>query len=100
MPLCAGQRLGPYENHPLLGAGGMGEVYSARDARLGRDVAVKVLRPEVRAGSRTLRRFEQEARAAGALNHPNIVALHDLVPTRARLILSWNSSRAGPSGSG
>jgi eukaryotic-like serine/threonine-protein kinase len=74
----AGTRLGPYEVLGPLGAGGMGEVYRARDARLGRDVAVKVL-PRSLAGDRgRLLRFEQEARAAGRLNHPHVLAVFDV----------------------
>jgi len=76
MTLAAGTRLGPYEIVSMVGSGGMGEVYRARDPRLGRDVAVKVLRSEV-ADSNRMRRFEQEARALGALNHSNILAIHD-----------------------
>jgi len=76
--LAPGQRLGPYEVLSPLGAGGMGEVYKARDERLGRFVAVKVLPEELAANPRRLRRFELEARAASALNHPNIVAIHDI----------------------
>jgi serine/threonine protein kinase len=78
MTLPPGQRLGPYEIVGALGAGGMGEVYRARDSRLGREVAVKVLPPGFAADSDRLRRFEQEARAAGALNHPNVLAVYDL----------------------
>jgi len=78
MPLPSGARLGPYEILSALGAGGMGEVYRARDARLGRDVAVKVLHAGMSTDADRLRRFEQEARAAAALNHPNILAVHDL----------------------
>lgn len=78
MPLDPGARLGPYEVLAPLGAGGMGEVYRARDPRLGRDVAVKVLPAGLSADAERLRRFEQEARAAAALNHPNILAVHDL----------------------
>src|SRR3974390_1068372 len=78
MPLATGTKLGPYEILAPLGAGGMGEVYRARDMRLGRDVAVKIL-PEsfAREGDR-LRRFEQEARSVAALNHPNILAVFDV----------------------
>jgi eukaryotic-like serine/threonine-protein kinase len=75
--LGPGVRLGPYEILAPLGAGGMGEVYRARDERLGREVAVKVLHPESSADPDRLRRFEQEAKAAGALNHPNLVAVFD-----------------------
>jgi serine/threonine protein kinase len=78
MTLAAGTRLGPYEVVSLLGSGGMGEVYRARDARLGRDVAVKVLTSSARASPDRLRRFEQEARAAGGLNHPGVVAIYDV----------------------
>jgi Tol biopolymer transport system component len=72
-----GTRVGPYEIVSLLGRGGMGEVYRARDVRLSRDVALKVLHTDVVADRARVRRFEQEARAAGLLNHPNIVAVYD-----------------------
>ena len=78
MPLPAGTRLGPYEILSPLGAGGMGEVYRARDERLKRDVAIKVLPAGVSNDADRLRRFEQEAQAAGALNHPNITAVYDI----------------------
>jgi Tol biopolymer transport system component len=78
MTLAAGFRLGPYEIVAPIGAGGMGEVYRARDARLGRDVAIKVLPASFSKDPDRLRRFEQEARAAGVLNHPNITAVYDL----------------------
>jgi serine/threonine-protein kinase len=78
-----GTRLGRYQIVAPLGAGGMGEVYRARDPDLGREVAIKVLPSAHSADPERLRRFEQEARAAGALNHPNILAIHD-VGTRAR----------------
>jgi serine/threonine protein kinase/tetratricopeptide (TPR) repeat protein len=76
-----GRSLGPYEIRELIGAGGMGEVYRAHDPRLGRDVAIKVLPVLLATNSDRLRRFEQEARAAAALNHPNILAIHDLGET-------------------
>ncbi len=78
MTLTAGSRLGPYEILAPLGAGGMGEVYRAKDPRLGREVAIKVLPASFSADPDRLRRFEQEARAAGILNHPNITAVHDI----------------------
>ena len=74
MTLAASTRLGPYEILSPIGAGGMGEVYKARDTRLGRDVAVKVMPAEFAADPERLHRFEQEAGAAAALNHPSIVA--------------------------
>ena len=78
MALALGTRLGPYEILALIGSGGMGEVYRARDTRLDRDVAIKVL-PERTAGdAEHLHRFAQEARACAALDHPNIVAVHDI----------------------
>jgi serine/threonine protein kinase/Tol biopolymer transport system component len=77
MSLVAGSRLGPYEIVSLLGAGGMGEVWRARDSRLGRDVAVKVLPVHVADDPKALARFEREARAVAALSHPNVLALHD-----------------------
>ncbi len=76
--LTAGDKLGPYEIVGPLGAGGMGEVYRARDARLGRDVAIKVLPASFASDAERLRRFEQEARAVAALNHPNILAIFDI----------------------
>ena len=76
--LAPGARLGPYEIVALLGAGGMGKVYLAHDPRLGREVAIKVLSRHAPAGHAQLRRFEQEARAAGALNHPNLLAVFDV----------------------
>ncbi|MFY9552881.1 MAG: protein kinase [Thermoanaerobaculia bacterium] len=78
MTLAAGSKLGPYEILSPLGAGGMGEVYRARDTRLGREVAIKVLPASFSQDPDRLRRFEQEARAASALNHPNILTIHDV----------------------
>jgi len=76
--ISPGARLGPYEILGQIGAGGMGEVYRAKDLRLGRDVAIKVLPASFSADPDRLRRFEQEARAAGVLNHPNITAVYDI----------------------
>src|SRR5512141_576669 len=78
MALASGSRLGPYEIVAPLGAGGMGEVYRARDPRLGREVAIKVLPESFSQDADRLKRFEQEARAAGVLNHPNITAVYDI----------------------
>jgi len=78
LPISSGSKLGPYEILSLLGAGGMGEVYRARDPRLGRDVAIKVLPADRMADEGRRRRFIQEARAASALNHPNIVTVHEV----------------------
>src|SRR4051795_7260660 len=78
MPIPAGARIGPYEILGWLGAGGMGDVYRARDARLARDVAIKVIPAALATDASRVRRFEQEARAAGQLNHPNILAVHDV----------------------
>src|SRR5438876_293849 len=78
MPLTAGDRLGPYEILAPLGSGGMGEVFRARDTRLNREVALKVLPAAVAADPARLQRFEQEARASATLNHPNIVVVHDV----------------------
>jgi Tol biopolymer transport system component len=76
--LAAGTKLGPYEILAPLGVGGMGEVYRAKDARLGREIALKVLPEEFSSDKERLVRFEQEARAASALNHPNILTVHDV----------------------
>jgi eukaryotic-like serine/threonine-protein kinase len=78
MALSSGTKLGPYEIQSLLGAGGMGEVYRARDARLDRTVAIKVLPPSFSADRDRMQRFAQEARAAAALNHPNILSIFDI----------------------
>lgn len=78
MSLAPGTKLGPYEIVAPIGAGGMGEVYRARDSRLNRDVAIKVLPAAFSADAERLRRFEQEARALSALNHPNLLAIYDI----------------------
>src|SRR5262252_9237183 len=78
MPLTSGMRVGPYEVVAPLGAGGMGEVYRARDSRLRRDVALKILPTSVANDPDRRLRFEQEAHAAAALNHPNILAIYDV----------------------
>ena len=78
MSLAPGTRLGPYEIVAFIGAGGMGEVYRAQDPRLGREVAIKVLPASFVSDPDRVRRFEQEARAAGMLNHPNVVAVYDI----------------------
>jgi eukaryotic-like serine/threonine-protein kinase len=77
MALASGTQLGPYEILTFAGAGGMGEVYRARDTRLNRDVAVKILPAEFARDPERMRRFQQEAQAVAALNHPNILAIHD-----------------------
>ncbi|HUF48032.1 MAG TPA: protein kinase [Vicinamibacterales bacterium] len=77
MPLTPGTRLGPYEVIAAIGAGGMGEVYRARDTKLDRDVAIKVLPSHLAADPEALARFEREAKAVAALSHPNILAIHD-----------------------
>src|SRR5262245_53915179 len=78
MSFASGTKLGPYEIQATLGAGGMGEVYRARDMRLGRDVAIKVLPSSLSLDPDRLHRFEQEACAAGALNHPNVLVVHHI----------------------
>ena len=80
MPLEPGTRLGPYEIVSRLGAGGMGEVYKARDGRLGRTVAVKVLADAIATDPSSQARFEREARVISSLNHPHICTLFDVGP--------------------
>jgi len=79
LPLQSGTRIGGYEIASLLGAGGMGEVYRARDTRLGRDVAIKILSPRIAADQGAVLRFEREARALATLNHPNIATIYDVI---------------------
>src|SRR6202167_3284206 len=98
MALPSGTKLGPYEIVAPIGAGGMGEVYRAKDTRLGRDVAIKVLPEAFARDADRLRRFEQEARAVAALNHPNILAIddiveHDSTPFIVSELLQGNSLR-------
>ena len=83
MALAPGTRLGPYEIVSAVGAGGMGEVYRARDSRLDRDVAVKVLPERLASDPDAMTRFHREARAVAALSHPNIVAIHDFGDQRS-----------------
>ena len=78
MPLTAGTKLGPFEILAPLGAGGMGEVYRAKDTRLGRDVAIKVLPEHLSANPEVRARFEREAKTVSSLNHPNICTLFDV----------------------
>jgi serine/threonine protein kinase len=82
MTLSPGTKLGPYEIQSLVGAGGMGEVYRAHDARLDRTVAIKILPVSYSADRDRLQRFAQEARAAAALNHPNILSIFDIGDNR------------------
>src|ERR1051326_2657200 len=90
MPLSAGEKLGPYEIVESIGKGGMGEVYRARDARLNRDVAIKVSAAEFS------ERFEREARAVAALNHPNICTLYDVGPNYIVMEYIEGESPKGP----
>ena len=88
MAISPGQKIGPYEVISSIGAGGMGEVYRARDTRLGREVALKILPAEFSANRDSLKRFEQEARSASALNHPNIITIYDVGATDSISYLS------------
>ena len=78
MPLPAGTKLGPYQIQSPLGAGGMGEVYKAKDTRLDRTVAIKILAAGLSSSPEIKQRFEREARAASAINHPNIVTVYEV----------------------
>jgi serine/threonine protein kinase len=78
MPLAAGTRFGPYEIFAPIGAGGMGEVYRAKDTKLGRDVALKVLPEAFAHDAERMARFEREAQVLASLNHPNIATIHGL----------------------
>src|SRR5579863_8130837 len=83
MALSAGEKLGPYQILAPIGAGGMGEVYSARDTKLDRDVAIKVLPAALAQNPERLARFEREAKVLAALNHPNIAAIYGLAETES-----------------
>jgi eukaryotic-like serine/threonine-protein kinase len=91
MSLNSGTKLGPYEIVAPLGAGGMAEVYRARDTRLDRIVAIKVLPPALAVDSDRLERFQHEARILSALNHPNLRAIHDVGSEGGVLSLCRNS---------
>lgn len=95
VPLAPGERIGPYEIQALLGAGGMGEVYRGRDTRLGRDVALKRIAPKLADDPAYRHRFEIEARAASALNHPSIVTIYDIGETDGRswIAMEWVEGR-------
>ncbi|HXG66646.1 MAG TPA: protein kinase, partial [Blastocatellia bacterium] len=86
-PLPAGTRISHYRIQSLLGVGGMGEVYLAEDPRLGRRVALKLLPAEYARNDNRLRRFEQEARAASALNHPNIITIFEIGRTESLMFI-------------
>src|SRR5512142_1947227 len=88
MSVAMPTRLGPYEILDPLGAGGMGEVYRARDTRLSREVAVKVLPAELASDVGRLRRLEKEAQAASALNHPNIVTIYEIGTSHSRSFIA------------
>ncbi len=101
MPTRRRRVSGPYEVVGLVGAGGMGEAYRARDTRLGRDVALKILPAEYAHSADRLRRFEQEARLAGSLSHPNVLTLFDVgshegAPYLVTELLEGRSLRDGP----
>ena len=95
MPLAAGSRLGPYEISAILGAGGMGEVYRARDTRLKRDVALKILPASFAMDADRLARFQREAEVLASLNHPHIAAIYGLEEGPAPDFASGASSGQG-----
>jgi serine/threonine protein kinase len=100
MAISAGRQIGPYEVLAPLGAGGMGEVYRAQDTRLDREVAIKFLPADFAHDVERLKRFEQEARATSALNHPNILTVYDIgkdegAPYLVTELLEGERRRAG-----
>ena len=100
-PLSAGSRLGPFEVIDALASGGMGEVYRAKDTRLNRLVALKVLPGGTGLSEQSVERFQREARSASALNHPNICTIYDVGPGATfRPSSPWSCSRAKPSRNG
>src|SRR5437773_3774596 len=92
MPLASGTRIGPYEIQAAIGAGGMGEVYRARDTKLGRDVALKVLPDAFAHDAERMARFEREAQVLASLNHTNIVAIYVSKNQTACALWSWSWS--------
>src|SRR5437773_3086469 len=96
MPLHAGHKLGPYEVLAPLGAGGMGEVYRARDTKLEREVAVKILPDALARDPERLARFEREAKVLAALNHPNIAAIYGLEEGALVMELVEGETVSGP----
>jgi len=96
MPLSAGAKIGPYEILAPLGAGGMGEVYRARDSRLNRDVAIKILPPEFAGDPNRMARFQREAQALAALNHPHIAAIYGVEESAIVMELVEGNNLAGP----
>src|SRR5271167_1500977 len=96
MPLSAGDKLGPYEILALIGAGGMGEVYRARDTKLERDVAIKVLPPALAQDPERLARFEREAKVLASLNHPNIAQIYGVEERALVMELVAGEALKGP----
>ena len=101
MSLSAGTHLGPYEILARIGAGGMGEVYRARDNRLKRDVALKVLPEAIARDTQRMARFERQAQLLASLNHPNIAALYGVEDSGGgrALVMGWSKARRSPSAS-
>src|SRR6187455_1983722 len=94
MPLSEGTRVGSYQIASALGAGGMGEVYRARDTRLDRDVAIKILPEAFAADAERIARFQREAKVLASLNHPNIAIIHGLEHADGAYALAWSSLKA------